>query len=166
MVLRRRGIPGVDLDGCGVEGGFRIPDLRILMLLRGLGTRHDLGAVTVESGGRRLLGVGDDKPVGRVARSLETIGQHDSDDLSRVEDLRRRERHDRRADIAAVREKIHGPYLTRHVLMGENVEHTRDGARLTVIDARHVATGDRAHGKEGEDRARQRRGPNRSGQRP
>ena len=155
MVLRGRRIPGVDLDGCGVEGGFRIPDLRILMLLRGLGTRDDLDAVTVEAGGRRLLGVADDKPVGSVARSLETIGEHDSDDLSRVEDLRRRERHDRRADIAAVREKINGPYLTRHVLVGENVEHARDGARLTVIDARHVATGDRAHGKEGEDRARQ-----------
>src|ERR1700722_17058502 len=133
MVLRGRGIPGVDLDGRGVEGGFRIPDLRILMLLRGLSTRHDLAA-------RSPYGVADVKPLGSVARSRETIGQHDSDYLSRVEDLRRRERHDRRTNIAAVRKEFHGSYLTRHVLMGENVEHARDGARLTVINARHVAT--------------------------
>ena len=92
-----------------------------------------------------------------LARRLEGLGQHHRDDLAAMLDPVGAERHDRRADIAAVAEQFGRLDRVADIGVGQDVEHAGGGPAGAVVDPGDPAAGNRARREKGIGRVGERR---------
>jgi hypothetical protein len=144
VVLGRRRIVLIYCDRRARKGGRGIADRWVFVIARYIlsGYRGDAG--TVETRRRSLRGVGDLEPMRGLPRCLESLGEDHGDDLTVMPDLVRGQRHDRRADIAAVAEQFGRLDRVADVAVGQDVQHAGNGAASGLVDVGDPAARDRA----------------------
>src|SRR4051812_21808980 len=146
VVLRRRSVTGIKLDGGGCKSALRIADLGILVLFSPACERNCRGPRAAESGGRTFLDVTDTNMLRRFTGGFRRFAHNDRNDLSRMPDTIGFKRGCRFSTFASRRWRW--LQVVAYILMCKHVDESRRRACLLQLESRDSATGDSARDQE------------------